>query len=109
MSERYLTPEEVAKRLSVSPKSVRNWLKSRRLKGVKVGRLWRVSEEELGIFLLLPKETAETAKPKRISALGICADLPGFGTEQFMKDKQKEIDLEEEKFQRHFGKASGQP
>lgn len=39
--EKLLTPEEVAERLAVSPKSIRKWLREGKLKDVRVGRLWR--------------------------------------------------------------------
>lgn len=45
------TPEEVALKLTVSPKTVKDWLRSGKLRGVKVGRLWRVRESDLEIFL----------------------------------------------------------
>ncbi|MCL5985969.1 MAG: helix-turn-helix domain-containing protein [Actinobacteria bacterium] len=46
-----LTPEEAAQRLAVSPKSIREWLRQGKLKGVKAGRLWRISEPALLAFL----------------------------------------------------------
>jgi excisionase family DNA binding protein len=46
-----LTPEQVAERLHISPLTVGNWLRSGKLKGVKVGRLWRVRERDLEAFL----------------------------------------------------------
>lgn len=51
MVERFLTPEEVADKLVVSPRSVRRWLREGRLKGIKVGRLWRIRERDLEVFL----------------------------------------------------------
>jgi len=51
MVERLLTPEEVAKKLAMSVKSVRNWLRQGKLKGIKVGRLWRIRESDLEEFL----------------------------------------------------------
>lgn len=51
MEERLLTPEEVAERLTVKPKTVREWLKTGKLQGVKAGRLWRVSEVAVKAFL----------------------------------------------------------
>ncbi len=48
MSDRMLTPEDVAKRLAVTPNTVRGWLRVGTLKGVKVGRrVWRVEENSL--------------------------------------------------------------
>ena len=49
--KRLLRPEEVAEMLQVSRRTVVRWLKERRLKGVRVGRLWRVREEDLEAFL----------------------------------------------------------
>jgi len=46
-----LTPEEVAECLVVSPKSIREWLRIGKLKGVKVGKLWRIRERDLEAFL----------------------------------------------------------
>jgi excisionase family DNA binding protein len=45
------TPKEVAEKLTVSIKTVKDWLRSGKLKGVKVGRLWRVRESDLENFL----------------------------------------------------------
>lgn len=45
--DRLLTPEEVAERLSVTVKTVREWLRTGELTGVKLGRIWRVREEDL--------------------------------------------------------------
>ena len=45
------------------------------------------------------------ALPKRVSALRVCADIPGLSTEQFLKDKRDEVDLEEAKLRRVTGAA----
>lgn len=59
MDSRLLTPEEVAQRLRISRITVMNHLRSGALKGVKVGRLWRVSEDALAAFCGLPsRDTA---------------------------------------------------
>ena len=49
--DRLLTPEEVADRLHISRLTVGNWLRSGKIRGVKVGRLWRVRESDLEAFL----------------------------------------------------------
>ena len=50
--ERLLTPEQVAERLSLSVLTVRAWLRSGRLPGVKPGgRVWRVREYELDEYI----------------------------------------------------------
>lgn len=45
------TPEEVAARLNVEPRTVRDWLRTGKLKGLKAGRQWRVDETALVEFL----------------------------------------------------------
>lgn len=51
MRERFLTPEDVAKELSVSPLSVRHWLRTGRMKGLKISNLWRIRESEVDRFI----------------------------------------------------------
>ena len=48
---KYLSPEQIAERLNVSAQSVRAWLRTGKLKGVRAGRLWRVRESDLETFL----------------------------------------------------------
>jgi len=52
--ENLLTPDEAAERLAVSPKTLRDWLRTGMLKGVKVGRLWRVWPADLEAFIQEP-------------------------------------------------------
>jgi excisionase family DNA binding protein len=50
--ENLFTVNQVAERLQVRPKTVREWLKAGRLKGVKIGgRFWRIKESELSRFI----------------------------------------------------------
>lgn len=51
MPEKLLTPEEAAKTLVVTPRVIREWLRNGKLCGVKVGRLWRVRERDLELFI----------------------------------------------------------
>jgi len=55
--KKLLRPEEVAELLGVSRRTIVRWLKEGRLKGVRVGRLWRVREEDLDAFLSSDNET----------------------------------------------------
>lgn len=50
-TDRLLTPDDAAKALLVKSSTVREWLRTGKLKGVKMGRLWRVKESDLGEFL----------------------------------------------------------
>ena len=49
--EQLFTVEDAAKVLLVKPTTIRTWLKASKLKGMKMGRLWRVRENELEAFL----------------------------------------------------------
>ena len=49
-----LTPEAAAEQLAVSVKTVKNLLRSGKLRGVKVGNLWRLREEALEEYLKEP-------------------------------------------------------
>jgi len=48
MKGRLLSPEDVAERLAVNPATIRSWLRSGKLKGVKLGKkMWRIDENEV--------------------------------------------------------------
>jgi len=49
--EKYLTSEQVASLLQVHPFTVLKYLKSGRLEGVKIGRVYRVKESDVEKFL----------------------------------------------------------
>jgi excisionase family DNA binding protein len=51
MEERYFTPKEVAARLRVTEKTLRTWIAQKKLRAVRVGRFWRISESALRSFL----------------------------------------------------------
>ena len=58
-----LTPEEAAEQMQVSVSTVKRWLRSGELKGVKPGgRLWRVEEEALQQFITNSTETVNEKK-----------------------------------------------
>jgi excisionase family DNA binding protein len=92
MSEsRILTPEEVAARLKVKPRTVQAWLRSGRLAGLKLGKLWRIRESDLEIFLTalsapvrqefalpgIPSISLEERAERIRAARGSLAYLPG--------------------------------
>jgi excisionase family DNA binding protein len=51
MPDVFLTVEETAERLKVHPESVRDWLRTGKLRGLKAGRQWRITESALDAFL----------------------------------------------------------
>jgi excisionase family DNA binding protein len=60
------TPEEVAEILKIKERTVLEYLRLGRLKGLKMGgRIWRITEEQIDAFLEeLQRESAEP-RPKR--------------------------------------------
>lgn len=46
-----LTPGDVAERLKISVYTVKNYLRKGTIKGIKVGDLWRIREEDLEEFI----------------------------------------------------------
>ncbi|SMO73566.1 helix-turn-helix domain-containing protein [Melghirimyces algeriensis] len=52
-----ITPEKAGERLSVSPVTIRKWLRQGKLRGTKIfGSGWRVREDEIDRFI---KKTEE--------------------------------------------------
>jgi excisionase family DNA binding protein len=54
---RWMTTEEIAAQMGVSPSTVRRWLKQNRLRGRRIGKRWLVPEQER--VELTPQEAAE--------------------------------------------------
>lgn len=67
-----LAPEEAASRISVSPRSIREWLRKGKIKGVKAGRLWRIRESDLEKFLGYEsrKTTGEHQEDRFLKVIG---------------------------------------
>jgi excisionase family DNA binding protein len=63
--EKALTVEQAAEVLQVLPITVRRWLRSGRVRGVKLGRVWRVPESALHELLNPKADEAQTAKGKK--------------------------------------------
>jgi len=58
--ETYLTVKEIAARLRVHPETVRDWIRSGELRGVRLGKRsgFRVSESDLRAFIESRKPAA---------------------------------------------------
>lgn len=62
--EKYYSTEDVAEILGFKEKTVREWLRTGKLKGKKVGRLWRVKESDLEEFVNNTEEYLGKVKAK---------------------------------------------
>ena len=99
---RILTTEQVAEKLQVKPLTVCKYLRNGLIPGKRIGREWRIVETDLENFI---SGTVKVEEKPRVSARGFLANLPGFGTEEFIKQKREEVELEEAKIERHHNKA----
>jgi excisionase family DNA binding protein len=50
-AQEFLTPREVAIRLAVDPKTVRDWCRSGRLACTRIGGRWRIAPADLILFI----------------------------------------------------------
>lgn len=48
---KYYRPEDIAEILTLHPATIRKWIRQGKLKAVKLGKVWRVTEEDLRVFL----------------------------------------------------------
>jgi excisionase family DNA binding protein len=61
-TDRLLTVDEIAKRLTLSTETVRRMLRDGRLRGIRLGERragWRVNEQDLAAFIRSRMETTE--------------------------------------------------
>lgn len=70
MPDKLLTSEQVSKILQVHPFTVLKYLKAGKLKGIKLGRVWRIRESDVERFLeersmasAEPAQTFQKEKP----------------------------------------------
>ena len=49
--EKLLTPPQVADHLQIQERTVTRWLRDGYLRGFKLGKEWRVSSEDLQLFM----------------------------------------------------------
>jgi excisionase family DNA binding protein len=59
--EELLTPEVIAERLHVQRSTIMKYLRAGVIKGRKIGRLWRITEEDLRAYL---EQAAQRGEPK---------------------------------------------
>lgn len=59
--EKLYTPDMAAEALHVSTDTVKIWLRSGRLQGIKAGRQWRIRESDLTQFINQDSEDSNKA------------------------------------------------
>jgi excisionase family DNA binding protein len=62
MTSEYLTPEEVAAQLRVTPKAVRAWCQAGKLKASRAGRRWLIKPADVQTFITMPEVKEESKK-----------------------------------------------
>jgi excisionase family DNA binding protein len=107
-----LTPEQVAQRLQVKARTVQDWLRSGRLVGLKLGKLWRIRPNDLAAFLDR-QQTAAPAFGRPEVAVALSAEeraarvdalLGKYAhahstVDEFCRRKEEEIDLENRRWE----------
>lgn len=63
--QRLITPAEAADLLSVKEHTIRQWLRNKQLRGVKLGGIWRIRESALEQFVN-QNETGTEIKPTKL-------------------------------------------
>jgi excisionase family DNA binding protein len=91
--ETYLTIAEVAARLKVTTKTVRQWLQRGQMRGVKTGKLWRIPERAVNTFIQrepsprsvtgIPRTVESPSKEEKTTDEGFQQTLPLEGGEGF--------------------------
>ena len=104
---RVFTVHEAAEYLRVTPHTVRKWLRTGKIPGRKIGRIYRVPQAELEAALLPSAEDVFVPRnpEKRLKAadlVGKYAHVP-FSTADLAREHQEEIERDERWYQEHFG------
>ncbi len=48
---KYYSPEDIGEQFNIKPATVRKWIREGKIKAIKMGALWRISEEALQEFI----------------------------------------------------------
>jgi excisionase family DNA binding protein len=96
--EKLYTPDEVADALRVTRRSVYEWLKTGRLRGLRAGNRWRIREEDVHAFTRADRhqmatETQEERDARILAIAGKYADIP-WSSEDYMREKHAEHEKE---------------
>ena len=65
MEQKFHTKKETAEILGVNPKTVERYLLSGKLKGARMGKAWKISDDDIQAFYdAVKKETAKNIKER---------------------------------------------
>ena len=81
MEEKFFTTEQVAKMLQVHPFTILKFIRNGKLKGMKLGRMYRITESNMKEFI----ESQSTQKPNKQKK-----ELPPTSEETIVLKKEKE-------------------
>lgn len=49
--EKYYSPNDIAKKFNIKADTIRKWIKQGKLRAIKLGDIWRISETALQDFI----------------------------------------------------------
>jgi excisionase family DNA binding protein len=88
--EALMTPEQVADRLQLAPRTIYLWLRQGRLRGIKLGSRWRVKREDLDAYL----ERQQPAGGRRPDSEGEEEAFDVMGWIRAAEDAMREVRIE---------------
>ena len=78
-----LTTQQFAEKASVSTSTVSKWLREGKIEGVKEGRKWKISTEQLARITVSKETAGGTAQPAASKAPAEAGSQKGYSVEQF--------------------------
>jgi excisionase family DNA binding protein len=84
-SEPLYSPDEAAEYLKISPKTVRKWLREGKLGGRKVGKIWRVRQDELDALVGSRGGLADLEDPSKHTLAEVALSPSGPADEELME------------------------
>lgn len=99
---RILTVAQTAEKLQLTEEVVREYLRTGKIPGRKVGKSWRVVEADLENWI-------RAGDTKRVSARGFLKQFGGkLSSEEFMAEKHAEVEEEERRYQERTKSKTGE-
>lgn len=99
---RILTVTQAAEKLQLTEEVVREYLRTGKLPGRKIGKSWRIVESELENWI-------RTGDTKRVSARGFLKQFGGnLSSESFMAEKHAEVEEEERRAEARTKSKTGE-